>query len=192
MHTNSRAGGDPFPDISVYQELNGLMNALTVPFLVNRSMIEDFWEVLERAHEARNQEYWLLAARLTELALLCAGQYADCGEFRCARDLLYSTTGMGLFPSLYARLQASERISNAYMLSLEARWAAVVRALRGLSARRIDGAEAFWTRYANTTFDEQFDIENNACFFGPALFQEMGHDVTRMAHAPEHRSRFLR
>ena len=48
-------------------------------------------EMMLRLHEIHPWDpdgYWLTMARLNELALFCAGNYADAGEFQAAGDLL--------------------------------------------------------------------------------------------------------
>lgn len=45
---------------------------------------------MDRSDCGREEEacFWLTAARIAELAILCAGNYADCAEFALAGDLL--------------------------------------------------------------------------------------------------------
>jgi hypothetical protein len=182
------------PDISIYLELNRSMDSLTVPFLVNRSIIESYWDTLEQTQDRSCKAYWLLAARLTELTLLCAGQYADCGEFHCARDLLYSSSekATGLFPFLYRFLQKSERISRTYVIGLRMRWGAVVHMLKFLCAWRIEAAEDFWQRYMEASSGDRYVIKNNLCCFDRDLFVEIGGDINRVLENPDFNSCFLR
>jgi hypothetical protein len=182
------------PDISLYQNLNRSMDALAVPFMVNRSDIESYWDTLEQIQDKSCKLYWLLSARLTELTLLCAGQYADCGEFHCARDLLYSSSEKttGLFPFLYRFLQKSECISRTYVIGLRMRWAAVVHMLKFLCAWRVEGAEDFWQRYMEASSGDRYLIKNNLCCFDRDLFVEIGKDVNRVLEDPDFQSSFLR
>jgi hypothetical protein len=55
--------------------------------LVHEKMIEQCW-VQARKLEGDGQGYWLLLVRLTEAALLCAGNYADNCEYEAAGDFL--------------------------------------------------------------------------------------------------------
>ena len=55
--------------------------------LLNEHAIESLWEAALRL-ECDGPWYWLLLARLTEAALLCAGHYADSCEYRAAGDIL--------------------------------------------------------------------------------------------------------
>jgi hypothetical protein len=68
--------------------VNALMNRLKPPFLVNENHIETLLEMVEGADNDDGAVYWLLIARLAELGLLCAGNYADNCEFAAAGDLL--------------------------------------------------------------------------------------------------------
>jgi hypothetical protein len=182
------------PDKSLYHNLNQSMDALAVPFMVNRSIIETYWDALEQIRDKSSKAYWLLAARLTELTLLCAGQYADCGEFHCARDLLYGSTEhtTGLFPFFYRLLQRSERISRTYVIGLRMRWAAVVRMLKFLCAWRVESAEDFWQRYMEASFGDRYIIKNNLCCFDREIFLEMGTDISRVLQELDYPSSFLR
>jgi hypothetical protein len=70
------------------RRLNDLLDQQVVPYAVNEAMIAAFREKLCRDGRPHTDGYWLLMARLAELALLCAGHYADCGEIGAAGDLL--------------------------------------------------------------------------------------------------------
>ena len=181
-------------DFSAFEEMNQSMSVLPVPFMVNRPEIEAYWHMLEQTRDKSAKGYWLLTARLTELTLLCAGQYADCGEFHCARDLLYSSTDntTGLFPFLYKFLQKSECISRTYVIGLRMRWGAVVHMLRFLCACGVERAEDFWQKYMNASFGDRYVIKNNLCCFDRDLFDEMGIDVTRIIEYSGYKSSFLR
>jgi len=71
-----------------YRHFNRLLDRQVVPYAVNESMIVDFRNDLRRSGSPDAECYWLLLARLAELALLCAGHYADSGEIGAAGDLL--------------------------------------------------------------------------------------------------------
>ena len=75
-------------DARHYRDLNDCLDRQVVPYTVNEAMIASFRDALCRYGTPHSACYWLLMARLTELALLCAGHYADCGEIGAAGDLL--------------------------------------------------------------------------------------------------------
>jgi hypothetical protein len=68
--------------------LNQALDSVGTPSLFNEQAIEDFLQDLEATGRIEQPEFWLLTARLFELALFCAGHYADNGEFTAAGDLL--------------------------------------------------------------------------------------------------------
>ncbi len=74
-------------ELSVF-ELNRELTGLDVPGSINESVIEYFLDGLELCDMKEQPVYWLMMARLTETALLCAGNYADNCEFTAAGDLL--------------------------------------------------------------------------------------------------------
>ena len=75
------------PDTSL-RRLNNVLDKVAVPYLVNESRIENWLDKLEMQNDEKNPAYLLLLVRLNELALLCAGNYADNCEFSAAGDLL--------------------------------------------------------------------------------------------------------
>jgi len=68
--------------------LNNALDKAAVPYVVNEHQIEVWLNELEMQNNQKNPGYWLLLVRLFELALLCAGNYADNCEFSAAGDLL--------------------------------------------------------------------------------------------------------
>ena len=68
--------------------LNAEFDRITSGWLVNERAIESWLEQLQTTVSANDPCYWLLMARLTELAIVCAGRYADACEFAAAGDLL--------------------------------------------------------------------------------------------------------
>lgn len=56
--------------------------------LLNEEIIERFWSYASRLEGGCPRVYWLLAARLAEATLLCAGNYADNCELVATGDLL--------------------------------------------------------------------------------------------------------
>ena len=57
---------------------------------INESRLERRIEALEASGLPATNAYRLTLARLTELALLCAGEYIDSGELQAAGDLLFN------------------------------------------------------------------------------------------------------
>ena len=70
------------------RRLNNTLDKVAAPYVVNESQIEDWLDELKTQNDRSNPIYWLLLVRLNELALLCAGNYADNCEFSAAGDLL--------------------------------------------------------------------------------------------------------
>jgi hypothetical protein len=68
--------------------LNNALDKVAVPYVVNEHRIETWLDELKSQNDQKNPIYWLLLIRLNELALLCAGNYADNFEFSAAGDLL--------------------------------------------------------------------------------------------------------
>ena len=79
---------DADPAVRRFGDLNHLLDQQAVPYTVNENQIVALREMLDRLGSPLSACYWLLMARLAELALLCAGHYADCGEIGAAGDLL--------------------------------------------------------------------------------------------------------
>jgi hypothetical protein len=82
----------PYPettsDLDLYRRLNDRLDQEVPPYTVNETSLVAYRESLCREGKPASACYWLLMARLAELALLCAGHYADCGEIMAAGDLL--------------------------------------------------------------------------------------------------------
>ena len=68
--------------------LNEELDNLKQPHVVNERSIEKFLRILEDSGLCNQSSYWLLTARIFELAVFCAGHYADNCEFSAAGDLL--------------------------------------------------------------------------------------------------------
>lgn len=68
--------------------LNAELDRLADGRLVNETAIEGGLDQLQAAASLNDPSFWLLIARLTELALVCAGRYADACELAAAGDLL--------------------------------------------------------------------------------------------------------
>lgn len=69
-------------------ELNRVLTQLDVPYDINAPAIERYLAELEWCGSPGEPVYWLMMARLMEMALLCAGNYADNSEISAAGDLL--------------------------------------------------------------------------------------------------------
>jgi hypothetical protein len=76
------------PHVRRYRHLNHMLDQQVVPFAVNETTIVALRDALEPESRPPTAVYGLLTARLAEMALLCAGHYADCGEIGAAGDLL--------------------------------------------------------------------------------------------------------
>jgi hypothetical protein len=74
--------GNPLPGLN--EELDNLKQ----PLVINERTIERFTRILEDSGLCNQSSYWLLMARIFELAVFCAGHYADNCEFSAAGDLL--------------------------------------------------------------------------------------------------------
>ena len=68
--------------------LNAELDNLKLPHLINEASIERFLTRLEDSVPSNQSSYWLVLARIFELALFCSGHYVDNGEFSAAGDLL--------------------------------------------------------------------------------------------------------
>lgn len=69
-------------------KLNRTFSHKLIPHLINETFLSSLHAALEPRQEMGGAYVWLLYARLTEAALLCAGHYADNCEFTVACDLL--------------------------------------------------------------------------------------------------------
>jgi hypothetical protein len=69
-------------------KLNEKLDRLRLPHDINEPSIGKFLKILEDSGACSRICYWLVMARIFELALFCAGHYADNGEFSAAGDLL--------------------------------------------------------------------------------------------------------
>ncbi|MCP3952708.1 MAG: hypothetical protein GY697_10910 [Desulfobacterales bacterium] len=69
-------------------DLNTELDRITTGRLVNEKAIEDWLDRLQAIISANDPCFWLLLARLTELAVVCTGRYADACELAAAGDLL--------------------------------------------------------------------------------------------------------
>ena len=68
--------------------LNRRMDGLRIPYDVNEATIRLILAEADRFQGQGSPVYWLTVARIAELALIVAGEYADGCEFQAAGDLL--------------------------------------------------------------------------------------------------------
>lgn len=68
--------------------INRVLNQTAVPHEMDEARIEALLVDLDHRRIPRDEPFWFTTARITELALLCAGHYADNCEFSAAGDLL--------------------------------------------------------------------------------------------------------
>ncbi|VBB45470.1 conserved hypothetical protein [uncultured Desulfatiglans sp.] len=79
----------PCPEHAAFiREFNSKLEAASGCAALNEPFLEDRLANLDRCALIKDDLYWLSIARLTELALLCAGNYADACEFQLVGDLL--------------------------------------------------------------------------------------------------------
>lgn len=69
-------------------DVNSSLDQNCSPFNLNEHYLEHQLEIIRQIPSNAEKTYWLTIARLNELALLCAGNYADSGELQAAGDLL--------------------------------------------------------------------------------------------------------
>jgi hypothetical protein len=87
---------NPFEDQWVQEEIerhfllqfNDLLDAKANVFFLNEAIIAELILDLDNHIEIQNEDYWLTLARIHELALLCAENYANNAEFSLVGDLL--------------------------------------------------------------------------------------------------------
>ncbi|MEJ2156171.1 MAG: hypothetical protein P8X96_12595 [Desulfobacteraceae bacterium] len=77
--------------------LNRRFDAVLIPHLLDESFLSNFHSALVPYMDLGGAYAWLLYARLTEAALLCAGHYADNCEFQAAGDLLVNPRCIRLY-----------------------------------------------------------------------------------------------
>jgi len=69
-------------------DLNAELDRITTGRLVNETAIEGWLDRLQASASVNDPCFWLLMAKLTELAVVCTGRYADACELAAAGDLL--------------------------------------------------------------------------------------------------------
>ena len=72
----------------ILMDFNYLLEDVSSAMRLNEEFLEQKVSELEEVGPINGKFYWLTLARLNELTLLCAGNYADNFEFTAAGDLL--------------------------------------------------------------------------------------------------------
>jgi len=211
---------DVQPSLRCYRDFNRLLDEQVVPYTVNETMIAAFRERLHRLGPSPSACYWLLTARTAELALLCAGHYADCGEIGAAGDLLVNPRRVDIhvrgadrpvvkdrhrplseqfnlqgrpFPAFTAwfRQNAVSRVVEPALLpDFQAR----LEASGWLSTALVS---AFQKRMSRVADAMRFACVGTAlpadhqCRFSDATYRLLGHDVERTCSDPTYHSVFL-
>ena len=83
----SHGRGASFPE-KIHHAVAAQLERLRLPADLNENAVDRLLKFLETGGDPHHPIYWLLLARLTEAALVCAGNYADNCEFAAAGDLL--------------------------------------------------------------------------------------------------------
>ncbi len=74
--------------VQILLYFNDLLDAKANLFSLNERVLEDLIGELDEMTPIKDHGYWLTLARINELALVCAGNYADNCEFSLVGDLL--------------------------------------------------------------------------------------------------------
>jgi hypothetical protein len=80
--------GEAAISVQILLNFNDLLDSKANLFLLNESVIEGLMGELDEITPIKDHGYWLTLARINELALVCAGNYADNCEFSLVGDLL--------------------------------------------------------------------------------------------------------
>jgi hypothetical protein len=83
-----RLDKDPYLERHPLLLLNAELDELRLPHEINEATLEKLLNRLEDSGAFCRSYYWLSMARIFELALFCAGHYADNGELSAVGDLL--------------------------------------------------------------------------------------------------------
>jgi hypothetical protein len=73
---------------SLLLNFNDQLDEKSNVFSLNEGALEGLIDRLDSLVSNKEEMYWLTLARITELVLLCAGNYANNGEFGLMGDLL--------------------------------------------------------------------------------------------------------
>jgi hypothetical protein len=74
--------------VQIILNFNELLDSKANLFLLNESVIEGLIGELDEIAPIKDHGYWLTLVRINELALVCAGNYADNCEYSLVGDLL--------------------------------------------------------------------------------------------------------
>lgn len=88
----------------VLRGINGLLDRIGVPHGLNEARLVEMTDAIRSTNRQAEAVYWLTMARVTEAALLCAGQYADSCESKAAGDLLLNPR------KIQVRLKGSDKV----------------------------------------------------------------------------------
>ncbi len=84
----ARRQGETAVSVQILLYFNDLLDAKANLFSLNERVIEDLMGELDEITPIKDRGYWLTLARINELVLVCAGNYADNCEFSLVGDLL--------------------------------------------------------------------------------------------------------
>ncbi|MFH1982925.1 MAG: hypothetical protein ABIL58_13865 [Pseudomonadota bacterium] len=219
--------------------LNRQLDQTLPPQGITETRLSDWLEALERSGAPEARSYWLILARLMEMALICAGHYADHGAFTLAGDLLVNPrkihvyrrgaltpitktrhgrltdqlgmAGMGqrersheaamnslvhtvspaLIPSLFQRLETSERIRSWYLDHARMRMEKIADTIGFLSAWSISGIEDIQVRLEGAPATEKALFESRRCRFDATLFYWFGHELRLAVYNTTYQTGFL-
>ncbi len=87
-HSSFNLKRAPYVESDSLLLLNEELDNIRLPHEINEPSIERFLKILENAGASDPSCYWLMMARIFELALICAGHYADNCELSAVGDLL--------------------------------------------------------------------------------------------------------
>lgn len=182
------------------RQLNNVLDKVAVPYVVNEGWIENCLDKLETQNKEKNPVYWLLLVRLNELALLCAGNYADNCEFSAAGDLLvnpkkkfvhFKNARKPLLPYLFKKMRNSGRVSGSYLDLAGTHMKRIIDTMIFLASWKISDASELYRRISGSTPEKRAFIESNLCLFKNDLFFTIGNEVRLAADNPCYRSDFL-
>ena len=80
--------GEAAVSVQILLYFNDLLDGKANLYSLNERVIEDLMGEFDEISTIKDQGYWLTLARINELALVCAGNYADNCEFSLVGDLL--------------------------------------------------------------------------------------------------------
>lgn len=179
--------------------LNDKLDQLDLPYGINEEIIEGLLAQLESLAESHPPTYWLMTARLTEISLICAGHYADNGEFTAAGDLLVNPRKIVIHP-----LAGPPMVKHRHgRLSDQLPWIKDGRCWKGIRPRSLNAAlhvekppllpllsdrmsQSGWlkTAYLETVQERMKAVADTIGFLGAWSLHGMEAFYLRMRHAP--------